>query len=130
MLPDCYIDYSEYYNVPPLLIESIAAIEGGKAGSKVGPNRNGTFDLGVMQINTVWLKELKKYKITEYDLQWDECTNIAIGTYILSLRFHEFGNDWQKAIMAYNAGYKIENGFNYAYKVLTEWNKRAESLKK
>lgn len=125
-LPDCYIDYSEFYGVPPLLIESIATIEGGKPGSKVGPNRNKTYDLGTMQINTIWLSELEKYNITEQDLQWDECVNIAVGTWILAKRYNEFDNDWQKAIMSYNAGYILKNGFDYAHKVLTEWNRRSD----
>lgn len=128
-LPDCYIDYAEYYNVPPLLIESIATIEGGKNGSLVGPNRNGTYDRGIMQINDVWEPELKKFNIDLQQVQWDDCINIAVGTWILASRYHEFDNDWQKAIMAYNAGYILKNGHNYAFKVLTEWNRRNELQK-
>jgi len=97
--------------------------EGGKVGDKIGPNRNKTFDLGIMQVNTVWKEELKKFKIDEHDLIWDACINIAVGTWILSSRYEEFDHDWTTAIMAYNAGYKLENGRNYAFKVLTTWNK-------
>jgi hypothetical protein len=122
MIPDCLPQIAEYYQVPPLLVQSILAIEGGKVGDKIGPNRNGTSDLGVGQINTVWLPELEQYNIDEEDLKWNACVNIAVSTWILSKRYHEFGQDWQKAIMSYNAGYKLENGRKYAFKVLTKWN--------
>lgn len=122
MIPDCLYDISEYYQVPPLLVQSILIIEGGKDGDKIGPNRNGTFDLGRGQINTVWLPELEQYNIDEESLRWNACINIATSTWILSKRYKEFGQDWPKAIMSYNAGYILENGRKYAFKVLTKWN--------
>jgi soluble lytic murein transglycosylase-like protein len=124
IIPDCLPDIATYYQVPQLLVQSIMIIEGGKVGDKIGPNRNKTYDLGVMQINTIWEKELnKKFRIDEHALIWNECTNIAVGTWILASRYVEFNNDWTTAIMAYNAGYKLENGRKYAEKVLTVWNK-------
>lgn len=122
IIPDCVEPIAEYYHVPTNLVRSIIQVEGGREGSRIGPNRNGTLDLGIMQINTVWLPELEQYNIDEASLVWDGCTNIAVGTWILSKRYYEFGKDWTKAIQSYNAGYILENGYNYAFKVLTVWN--------
>ncbi len=72
-----------------------------------------------MQINTVWLSELKQYGIDEQSLIWEPCTNIAVGTWILATRYYEFGN-WPDAIKSYNAGYNLNAGAGYAEKVVAK----------
>lgn len=58
----CAIRAGKYYNVSPYLVQTLLKIEGGVKGSKVR-NTNGTYDYGPMQVNTIWINELKKWKI-------------------------------------------------------------------
>ena len=65
ILATCIFLASQQYHVPPAILIGILKVEGGTVGQEVGPNTNGTYDLGPMQINTVWLEELsKKYNIS------------------------------------------------------------------
>lgn len=57
--------------------------ENGRNGQAVR-NKNGTYDLGVMQINTLWLPTLSKYGYTKQDLRFDGCRNVMVGTWILA----------------------------------------------
>lgn len=82
--------------------------------SQVGKNKNGTLDLGLMQINTIWLPELAKYGIQKHQLM-DSCTSIYVGAWIMSKNMRTYGYTW-RAIGAYNSG-NPSIGYNYAQKV-------------
>lgn len=55
---------------------------------------NGTFDYGVMQINSIWLPKISAYGYTKDDIQHDACKNILVGTWILSQSIAEGKNLW------------------------------------
>lgn len=59
----CSITAAIKYQVPANILLAIAEKEGGKPGMVVA-NKNGTYDIGPMQFNTVYLHELRKYGIT------------------------------------------------------------------
>ncbi|MDP2564373.1 lytic transglycosylase domain-containing protein [Pseudoalteromonas marina] len=120
-LPPCLYNIAEDYQIPPTLIMAIHKTEGGKPGSVIGPNRNGSYDLGPMQINDLWLPELKEQGISREELINDACINIKVGAWILAKRYKEFDNSWIKAVKAYNAGYILSNGESYALKTFTYW---------
>jgi soluble lytic murein transglycosylase-like protein len=121
-LPPCAAEFADYYRVPYEIVQAVATQEGGWPGAKIGPNKNGTYDLGVMQINTIWFDEknpvnLSKFGITEELVRNDACTNIAMGTWVLHQNYNRFQNWWQ-AVAAYNAGPgNWEAGMGYARKV-------------
>ncbi len=72
------------YGVPAKLLVAIAKVETGINPSTVGKkNKDGSYDIGLMQINSGWLPKLSKYNITENDL-FKPCTNIMVGAWILS----------------------------------------------
>ncbi len=118
-LPPCVEQAAEVYQLPVEIIQAIHTIEGGRRGQMVGPNRNGTYDMGPMQINTIWLPELAKHGISKHDVLNDTCTNIAIGAWIYRQELNKF-RDYELAAAAYNAGpSNIGAGRKYARKVMS-----------
>lgn len=85
----------KHYDVSPYIVMAVIDIEGGKAGT-ISKNTNGSYDLGVMQINTINLKEIKKTfpRIDWRVLAYEPCVNIGIGTWLLSKRISEANNLW------------------------------------
>jgi soluble lytic murein transglycosylase-like protein len=81
--PDCLQAAAERYQVPVELVRAILKAEGGRPGLAVR-NKNGSFDLGPMQINTIWLPSLHPLGITLAQLRDDYCVNVAVGTWILA----------------------------------------------
>lgn len=89
----CWEDVGRRYNINPYLLGAIAKTESNFNANAVRHNPNGTRDIGLMQINSIWLPELAKYGITEPSL-FDPCTNLTVGAWILSQRQDQFGNTW------------------------------------
>jgi len=125
----CILAAGQQYNLPPRLLQSIAHVESGYRPAAINKNRNGTVDIGVMQINSSWLPELAKYGIERQHL-YEPCTNIHVGAWILSQEVARYGYNWE-AIGAYNAGpysdrnraKKIVQYRKYATRVLTHWQR-------
>lgn len=123
-LPDCGLEIADYYQVPAEVIAAVQQVESGPRGQevgRVGPNADGTYDLGAMQINTWWLQSsdgLARFGIDERELMTNECTNYAVGTWILHRNLHRYG-DWEAALSAYNTGNPDSpEGRAYAERVL------------
>lgn len=132
----CAANAAHYYEVPELLLHAILQKENGRVGQAVR-NRNGSQDLGPAQINTVWLTEFAKYGVTREHLRDDPCTNLYAAGYVLRSNVNRFdGNDWFRAIIAYNIGpngwnrnptrYRI--GYEYALDVLKRWHALHEQV--
>lgn len=91
------------YSVNPYLLYAIATTESGLRPNIVSkPNSNGSYDIGLMQINSSWLPKLKRMGITEANLLNDSCTNLEVGAWILADNMQRHGNTWT-AVGAYNA---------------------------
>lgn len=118
---DCFYDLADYYEVPRVILLAVYKAEGGRVGQKVGPNKNGTFDLGPMQINTWWWDDhdfsLDKLGISQESVQNDFCQNITVGAYILSVNYNAYGN-WADALTAYNLGKPSDNITMYLRNIL------------
>jgi soluble lytic murein transglycosylase-like protein len=98
----CWSSAEATYGVPAKLLVAIAKVETGINPSLVGKkNKDGSYDIGLMQINSGWLPKLSKYNITENDL-FKPCTNIMVGAWILSDNIQRLGYNWD-AVGAYNA---------------------------
>jgi hypothetical protein len=126
----CAANAAHYYEVPELLLHAILQKENGRVGQSVR-NRNGTYDLGPAQINTVWLEQFIKFGVTLGHLRDDRCTNLYAAGYVLRTNVNRFGGtDWFRAAIAYNVGpngwaknpnrYRI--GYRYAMDVLQRWH--------
>lgn len=87
ILAACLMLASQTYSVPPAVLVGIYKAEGGKVGQEVS-NTNGSYDLGPMQINTIWLPELSEiWGVNESTARkWvrdDACTNVGVAAWIL-----------------------------------------------
>ena len=95
------------YNLPPRVLPSIHAVEGGAPGT-VSRNTNGSEDLGVMQINTLWIAPLSRYTgigpaMLRQRLIQEPCFNIAAGGAILRRYLDEAGGDMMRAVGNYHS---------------------------
>lgn len=90
----CWEEIGIRYNINPYLLAAIAKTESNFNANAIRNNKNGSRDIGVMQINSLWLPELSKYGIREEHL-FDPCVNIAVGAWILWQRQVTYGNTWE-----------------------------------
>ncbi|MBB3122337.1 lytic transglycosylase domain-containing protein [Pseudoduganella violacea] len=97
----CWEEAAAWYRVNPHLLYAIAKTESGLNPAAINRNKNGSYDIGLMQINSSWLPTLRKHGLEEKDL-YDACTSIQVGAWILSQNMQRMGVTWE-AVGAYNA---------------------------
>lgn len=98
----CFSEAAERHGLSKRMLVAIAKTESSFKPHVVGPkNANGTYDIGMMQINSAWLPTLSKFGISQRDL-FNACTNIHVGAWILASNIGRYGHTW-KAVGAYNA---------------------------
>jgi soluble lytic murein transglycosylase-like protein len=85
-----------------------------QAALKYRANANGSYDVGLMQINSSWLPMLKRFGITEKDL-YEPCISIEVGAWILAHNIRSHGYTWA-AVGAYNTP-NPQRGLLYAKRV-------------
>ena len=99
----CWEEAAQTFGHDPRLLAAMAVVESRLRPSIVSrPNRNGTWDIGIMQINSGELPGLAKRGISEKDLL-EPCRNIREGARILREKIGRVGATW-RAVGAYNAG--------------------------
>lgn len=114
-LEKCFTIASIKYKIPTKLLKAIAKIETNLNPLAIHMNKNQTYDLGIMQINSSWLPKLNHVGITQVDLL-NGCKNIQVGAWILANNIKQYGFN-TRAIGAYNSP-TIINQKQYALKVL------------
>jgi len=103
----CMALVAHIYALPPRVLPSIQAVEGGSPGL-VHQNSNGTADLGLMQVNTRWLPAFAAYTrlptdILRYRLTDSPCFNIAAAGAIMRTYLNETGGDLLQAVGDYHS---------------------------
>jgi transglycosylase-like protein with SLT domain len=103
----CMVLAARLYALPPRVLPSIQAVEGGRPGS-VSRNRDGSEDLGVMQVTTRWIPALAAQARMPADVvRWrlinEPCFNIVSAGAIMRLYLDETRGDLLRAVGNYHS---------------------------
>ena len=98
---DCVLDAAHSSGMPAAALFAILATEGGKTGEALS-NKNGTWDMGPFQVNTVHLNELAAMGISARAVLCDGRANAHAAAWLLRKEYRRTGNLWQ-AIGAYHS---------------------------
>lgn len=120
-LATCLLMASNTYQVPAAVMIGIMHVEGGHVGQEAGPNFNGTYDLGPMQVNTHWLPQLAHiWHVDQHTaLLWvrdNGCVNVHVAAWILKQKIAE-SNSLFGGIANYHSSTR-GIGYTYANKVI------------
>jgi len=114
----CFEYAGNEHGITPIILESIARVESNLNPRAINRNRDGSVDIGLMQINSGWLKTLN---VSQKDLLDDACLNTRVGAQILRQCIDRYGLNWE-AIGCYNATSR-DKKVGYAWKVFRKLQK-------
>lgn len=122
-----FVDAGKHFKLDPRILWAIAYKESRHNPNIVSkPNTNGTYDIGIMQINSSHLAWLERdFNITKNDL-FNPRVNIYTGAMILRKCFNKHGAN-QNGITCYNGRIL---GNNYGKDVLAIFEKNQRRFKK
>ncbi|MDQ0009147.1 hypothetical protein J2T07_001324 [Luteibacter jiangsuensis] len=93
----CSLGAALAYDVPANVLLAVAEKEAGKPGQWVR-NDNGTFDVGALQFNTAYLRDLDRYGITAADVAAPGCYSFMLAAWrIRGHLTHDSGDVWTRA---------------------------------
>lgn len=87
----CIRSAADGFGIDPLPLEILREVEGGRPGLE-SRNTNGTRDLGVMQINSSWLRTLSSFGIGESDVRDSVCINVYVAAWIFVQELNRSGD--------------------------------------
>jgi soluble lytic murein transglycosylase-like protein len=123
--PLCFDEAGAQYGINPQILRAIAKVESNYNPRAINRNTNGTYDFGVMQINSIWAATLGKER---WNALGDPCTNIKTGGSILAGCMKKYGYTWE-AIGCYNSQTPNKRD-KYAKMVFTQLQRIARDDKK
>ena len=110
----CSVAAAIKYEIPANILLAIAEKEGGKPGQWVR-NKNGTYDVGAMQFNTSYLKDLSRYGIKPDHVSATGCYAYDLAAWRVRLHIkNDQGDVWTRAANyhsrtpKYNAMYRAD----------------------
>jgi soluble lytic murein transglycosylase-like protein len=96
----CFNYASFKYNLPPKLIKAVAKVESNINPSAIDYDSNGSYDYGVMQINTIWYPLIK----FEWNNLADPCDNIIFGSWIIKKCAIRYNYNFNRTVTCYHMG--------------------------
>lgn len=121
----CFDEAGKKYGISPQLLRAIAKTESGMRPHAMNRNPNGSYDVGVMQINSFWFPKLG---LTADQLRADPCLNVMTGADILGRCIKSHGYAWE-AVGCYNA-YSHSKRVAYSWRIyrsLAAENRRGQT---
>jgi soluble lytic murein transglycosylase-like protein len=115
----CWNEAGARHAIEPELLRAIADVESGQNPNAMNYNKDGSRDIGLMQINSHHLPRLSAQGITEQRLLGDPCLSVEVGASVLADFIARYGYNWT-AVGAYNAGHSPDRQaarLRYARKV-------------
>ncbi len=123
MFAFCFDEAAREYGLNADLLRGIACVESNSNPSALNHNRNGTTDLGIMQINSSWIKPLG---LNENELLKNPCYNVKTAARILRKCMDKHGYTWE-AIGCYNA-FSPSARIKYSWKVFDKFHRTGYSI--
>lgn len=97
----CYAEAGSRYGISPNLLYAISKGESSFNPVAINYNSNGSYDYGLMQINSSWEPTLRKLGVP-WDSLANPCTNVMVGAWVLSQCIQDYGYTWS-AVGCYNS---------------------------
>ncbi len=97
----CYEEAGAMYGIAPRLLWTISKGESNFNPAAVNNNTNGSYDFGLMQINSSWAPSLRRMGIS-WEALADPCTNVKVGAWVLAQCIRDYGYTWS-AVGCYNS---------------------------
>lgn len=103
----CIVDAANRQNLELIKVLGVMKAESGRVGQFVR-NRNGSYDIGPMQINTVHLQMLAKtYGVSTAQvarqLAYDGCFNVSVGAWLLRIGTNKASGDFWYGVGRYHS---------------------------
>lgn len=109
----CFEEAAEKYNLSADLLKAMAWVESRLKTDAINGNSDGSYDYGLMQINSRWHEILGKEVWQRID---EPCLNVHVGAWILSGCIERYGRVWE-SVGCYNASGKGKRA-SYVRKVM------------
>lgn len=125
-LAACLLAAAHTYQVPPAVMIGIMQVEGGHVGQAVR-NYNGSYDLGPMQVNTIWVPQLANlWHVSQSTARmWvrdDGCVNVHVAAWILKQKIADTGSLYGGIAHYHSATPGL--GTRYANRVITVMDRK------
>jgi hypothetical protein len=90
----CIVPAANFHGLNALLLRAVLRVESSLKPDAIGRNKNGTFDIGIGQINSIHLPELKKFGIEPGHLA-DACVGTYVSGWFLKRAIAARGYTWE-----------------------------------
>ena len=90
---ECLQAAAQYHGVHPYLLLAVLSVESGLNPKAVGKNTNGTYDLGLGQINSMHLPELRRHGVHAQHLM-EPCKATYVTAWYLRKGLDRHGRNW------------------------------------
>jgi hypothetical protein len=103
----CMVAAASFHHLPVQALAAIQSVEGGTVGAIIG-NKDGSADLGLMQVNTQWVPAIAKATrgradVIRYKLIQDGCFSIKVAAAILDVYKVEAHGNMLEAVGFYHS---------------------------